>query len=37
MRFKDETHSLVFWASGFVAHSLQIAADMRLVRASPKA
>jgi len=36
MSFQDETNSLVFWTSGVVARSLQIAADMRLARASPE-
>jgi hypothetical protein len=35
--FQDETNSFVFWASGFVARSLQTAAGMRLARASPEA
>jgi hypothetical protein len=35
IRFQAETHSLVFWTVDFVARSLQIAADMRLARASP--
>ena len=35
MSFQDEINSLVLWTSGFVAQSLQIAADMRLIRASP--
>ena len=33
-RVQDETNSLVLWPAGFVARSLQIAADMRLARAS---
>lgn len=33
MRAQDETNSLVLWGAGFVARSLQIAADMRLARA----
>jgi hypothetical protein len=37
IRVQDETNSLVFRAAGFVARSLQIAADMRLARASPAA
>ena len=36
MNFQDETDSLVFLTSGFVARSLQIAADMRLARALPE-
>jgi hypothetical protein len=36
MSFQDETNSLVFLTSGFVARSLQIAADMRLARALPE-
>jgi len=36
MSFQDETNSLVFLTSGVVARSLQIAADMRLARASPE-
>ena len=35
IRFQDEPNSLVLWTAEFVAHSLQIASDMRLVRASP--
>jgi hypothetical protein len=34
MSFQDDTNSLVFWTSGFVARSLRIAADMRLAHAS---
>jgi hypothetical protein len=37
MSVQDETNSLVFRAAGFVARSLQIAADMRLAHASPAA
>src|ERR1700685_2262135 len=37
IRVQDETNSLVFRVAGFVARSLQIAADMRLARASPAA
>ena len=33
MSVQDEINSLVFQAAGFVARSLQIAADMRLARA----
>jgi hypothetical protein len=36
MSFQDETNSLVFWTSGVVGRALQIAADMRLARASPE-
>jgi hypothetical protein len=35
-RYQDEIHSLVFWASGFVARSFQTAAGMRLASASPE-
>jgi len=35
--FQNETNSLVFWAAGFVARSLQTAAGMRLACASPAA
>ncbi len=38
-RFQDETKSRVFWASGFVAHSLSrlVGTNMRLARAWPDA
>jgi len=36
MSFQDDTNSLVFWTSGFVARSLRIVADMRLARALPE-
>ncbi|MDB6040128.1 MAG: hypothetical protein JWM99_3969, partial [Verrucomicrobiales bacterium] len=32
---QDQTNSLVFWPSGFVAHSLQITLDMGFMRVSP--
>ena len=34
MCFQDELNSLVLWTSDFVAHSLQISMDIRLIRAS---
>jgi hypothetical protein len=37
MSVQDEANPLVFQAAGFVARSLQIAADMRLARFSPAA
>ena len=36
-RVQDEPNSLVLWASGFVARSLQTALGMRLARASSEA